>query len=283
MVDSNKSPLANLVSAKGYQEMKVNFTPPGTETYVTGISVGERNLDLSEFDSDGKLKGLIESFGSLDENGKVSGAYPDMLSELDNLAYTFAVEFNNIHSDGMSPNEINHVNADGEIEPVNEEIPFFGDKEFGALTEDHRAGFSGRIDLSEKIKASLDNIANADGANPDIAETGDSSVLLKLADLINQDLDYGQNSQKASFRNYYEVLIGGMAVDTQNAVRLTDNSGTLRQAVDERRMSTSAVSLDEEMTNMIQFQHAYNASARMISLQDELLDKIINGMGTGGR
>jgi flagellar hook-associated protein 1 len=48
-------------------------------------------------------------------------------------------------------------------------------------------------------------------------------------------------------------------------------------------MSTSAVSLDEEMTNMIQFQHAYNASARMITLQDELLDKIINGMGTGGR
>jgi len=34
---------------------------------------------------------------------------------------------------------------------------------------------------------------------------------------------------------------------------------------------------------MIQFQHAYNASARMITLTDELLDKIINGMGIGGR
>lgn len=283
MVDSNQSPLANLVNGKGYQEMKVHFTPPGTEPYVTGVSIGERNLDLKEFDSDGKLKGLIESFGSQDENGKVTGAYPDMLSELDNLAYTFAVEFNKIHSDGMSPNEINHVNGEGEVEPVNQEIPFFADKGSGALTEDQRAGFASRIDLSDDIKASLDNIANADGTNPDEAETGDSSVLLKLADVINQDFDYGQNSQMASFRNYYEVLIGGMAVDTQNAVRLTDNSGVLRQAVDDRRMSTSAVSLDEEMTNMIQFQHAYNASARMISLQDELLDKIINGMGTGGR
>lgn len=45
----------------------------------------------------------------------------------------------------------------------------------------------------------------------------------------------------------------------------------------------SAVSLDEEMTNMIQFQHAYNAAARMVTLQDELLDKVINGMGVGGR
>ena len=48
-------------------------------------------------------------------------------------------------------------------------------------------------------------------------------------------------------------------------------------------MSVSGVSLDEEMTDMIKFQHAYNASARMITLQDEMLDKIINGMGTVGR
>ncbi|MBX4341144.1 hypothetical protein K4G93_23740, partial [Mycobacterium tuberculosis] len=47
---------------------------------------------------------------------------------------------------------------------------------------------------------------------------------------------------------------------------------------DQRRQSVSAVSLDEEMTNMIQFQHAYNASAKMISLQDEMLDTIINGL-----
>jgi len=48
-------------------------------------------------------------------------------------------------------------------------------------------------------------------------------------------------------------------------------------------MSVSSVSLDEEMSNMIQFQQAYNASARMVSVMDEMLDKIINGMGVGGR
>ncbi|WP_163071051.1 flagellar basal body rod C-terminal domain-containing protein, partial [Priestia flexa] len=40
---------------------------------------------------------------------------------------------------------------------------------------------------------------------------------------------------------------------------------------------------DEEMSNMIQFQHAYNASARMVTMIDEMLDRIINGLGTGGR
>jgi flagellar hook-associated protein 1 len=78
-------------------------------------------------------------------------------------------------------------------------------------------------------------------------------------------------------------VIGKMAVESQESVRLASNSGVLRGAVDERRMSVSGVSLDEEMTDMIKFQHAYNASARMITLQDEMLDKIINGMGTVGR
>ena len=57
---------------------------------------------------------------------------------------------------------------------------------------------------------------------------------------------------------------------------------TLQQAVEHRRMSISSVSLDEEMTNMIKFQQAYNASARMITVVDETLDKIINGMGRVG-
>lgn len=50
-----------------------------------------------------------------------------------------------------------------------------------------------------------------------------------------------------------------------------------------RRQSVSGVSLDEEMSNMIKFQHAYNASARFMTTYDELLDKLINSTGTVGR
>lgn len=73
-----------------------------------------------------------------------------------------------------------------------------------------------------------------------------------------------------------------MAVDTNEADRMTRNSDTLRQSVDEKRMSLSSVSLDEEFTNMIKFQHAYNAAARNITIIDEMLDRIINGMGRVG-
>ncbi|WP_223701303.1 flagellar hook-associated protein FlgK [Sutcliffiella deserti] len=110
---------------------------------------------------------------------------------------------------------------------------------------------------------------------------GDGNNAVALAEVKSRALQL--NGVSTTFQDYYESVIGGMAVDAQEANRLTYNSETLKLSVDQRRQSVSGVSLDEEMSSMIQFQHAYNASARMITLTDELLDKIINGMGIGGR
>ena len=49
-----------------------------------------------------------------------------------------------------------------------------------------------------------------------------------------------------------------------------------------RRVAASGVSLDEEMTNMIKFQHAYAAASRVLSAMDENLDRLINGTGRVG-
>ena len=75
-------------------------------------------------------------------------------------------------------------------------------------------------------------------------------------------------------------MIGKLGVDALQANRMTSNSQILSETVDNNRQSVSSVSLDEEMTNIIKFQHAYNAAARQITVVDEMLDKIINGMGT---
>ena len=90
----------------------------------------------------------------------------------------------------------------------------------------------------------------------------------------------GSNTSVTSF---YQSVIGDMGVKAAQANQMTDNTNILRDSVLTRRDSVSSVSLDEEMVNMIQFQHAYNAAARQITLIDEMLDRIINGMGVGGR
>ncbi|MBU3142350.1 flagellar hook-associated protein FlgK [Clostridium sp. CF012] len=77
---------------------------------------------------------------------------------------------------------------------------------------------------------------------------------------------------------YFTDIINKLAVDTQEAKRIVKNHNALLSSLEESRTSISGVSLDEEMANMIQFQHAYQANAKIISTVDELLDVVINGL-----
>lgn len=285
MVSDTGKELGILVSGDRHNEVKVNFD--GTDESVKTVSIGKTQFDFTELKSAGKLKALVDSYG-YEQGGNVVGVYPDMLTKLDDLAYTFATKFNEVHEDGMSPNDILNKEKAGNA--------FFADSDNLVID---REGFASRIELAQAIHNSTDNIATAkgnvttaaDGTKVVNATVGDSSNALELANVFNNAYEYADDvtpgdttdDETANFRNYYEGVIGGMAVLSQEAVRLSQNSSSLREAVDSRRKSVSSVSLDEEMTNMIQFQHAYNASARMITLQDEMLDKIINGMGTAGR
>ena len=81
-----------------------------------------------------------------------------------------------------------------------------------------------------------------------------------------------------TINGYFKDTVNRLAVQTQEAKRVVTNHEALLASLDESRTSISGVSLDEEMANMIQFQHAYQANAKIISTVDELLDLIINGL-----
>ncbi|MNR37328.1 Flagellar hook-associated protein 1 [compost metagenome] len=77
--------------------------------------------------------------------------------------------------------------------------------------------------------------------------------------------------------------MGQLGVQSQEAQRQTANSSILVQQVESQRQSVSGVSLDEEMSNLIKFQHAYSAASRFMTTFDQLLDKLINSTGVVGR
>ncbi len=64
---------------------------------------------------------------------------------------------------------------------------------------------------------------------------------------------------------------------------MVENQTVLTAGIDNRRLAVSGVSLDEEMVNMIRFQQAYNASARLITAVDEMLEVLISRTGLVGR
>lgn len=88
-----------------------------------------------------------------------------------------------------------------------------------------------------------------------------------------------QNSVNGmTMEGYFKDTVDRLAVQEQQAQRIVTNQTTLLNNFQLSRASVSGVSIDEEMANLIQFQHAYQANAKIISTVDQLLDVVINGL-----
>lgn len=251
-------------------------------------SVGNDNkVTISSNDflkTSGSLSGVIEAYGydtsevTVDE-GEVEGLYPEMMANLDQMVATFANEFNDMHSKGISLSEIN-----GDIADDFEGFDFFSYSN-DEITGGNIQGAAKHLKVHDDILDSLDNIAAAENISEDggrLGFAGDGANALSLANVKDEDLDFGGDTT-TNVQSFYQGVIGQMAVDTNEAGRMVRNTSSLRDSVQENRQSVSSVSLDEEMSNMIQFQHAYNAAARNLTAVDEMLDRIINNMGLVGR
>jgi flagellar hook-associated protein 1 FlgK len=83
--------------------------------------------------------------------------------------------------------------------------------------------------------------------------------------------------------DFVKSLLSALAVDSSQAKRMSANSETLIAQTKNKIYSESGVSLDEEMSNMVKFQQTYNASARLITSLDQILDTMINRLGLVGR
>lgn len=256
-LEGNPSPEPiTVVSGKDFAEMTLNGAnadgypsgPISGFTFTGKGLAGGGPMNASDMKNTGSLKSLVNSYGSTDKTGLI----PDMIAKLDKMANVFLTAFNKKHADGF---ELNSTNPGGE---------FF------------EGTGAGGIKVTDAIIQDPSKIAAS--SKPGEEGNGDNAKLLgKIQFDSNDDLD------GATIQTYFQGVIGQLGVDGQQAEKMKFNSETLMISVSNRRDSISAVSLDEEMTNMIQFQQAYNASARMVTVVDETLDKIINGMGVVGR
>ncbi len=81
----------------------------------------------------------------------------------------------------------------------------------------------------------------------------------------------------------YRRTVVELGVQTSVAARSLDIQRVVTTQVDAARDSVAGVNLDEEMTNMLSYQHAYSAASRLVSTIDEMLDQLINRTGIVGR
>lgn len=85
--------------------------------------------------------------------------------------------------------------------------------------------------------------------------------------------------KKHNFNEYYTEMIGALGTRGEKFRNIYQGQETLVNSVDTQRLSVTAVSSDEELTNMIRFQQAYNASARYINVVSQMLEHLLNSLG----
>ncbi len=86
------------------------------------------------------------------------------------------------------------------------------------------------------------------------------------------------NDGKTTLNSFYNEAITQLATASKRAENEVEYGMNVISHMEKQRQSQAGVSLDEELANLIKYQHAYNASAKAISVIDEMLDKLINGM-----
>lgn len=83
---------------------------------------------------------------------------------------------------------------------------------------------------------------------------------------------------RENFNDLYTSMMGELSNRGQEYIAMCRNQTAMVNSIDNQRQETSGVSSDEELTNLIKFQHAYNASARYITVISEMLEHIITRM-----
>ncbi len=137
--------------------------------------------------------------------------------------------------------------------------------------------------VSDSIMLDVDRISAARGK--DVGGTGDvntsngigdGSNALRIAHIRHKNAMVDTNT---TFNDFYTAVISRTGTQGEEAKDRVKNQETLLKNLSNLRESISGVNLDEEMSNMVAFQHGYNAAARVITTMDHMLDTIINRMG----
>ena len=78
---------------------------------------------------------------------------------------------------------------------------------------------------------------------------------------------------------FLETLVGEIGVDTKAALNFAESQQNIVNSVTNQRLSVAGVDIDEEAMSLAKYQEAYSLSAKIISVMNEIYDKLINEMG----
>ena len=110
---------------------------------------------------------------------------------------------------------------------------------------------------------------------------GDNSNALEMNNIQSDEQVRFTGGSTSTMDDFYNSLISDIGTTGRTLDRDVEYSKIVMSQMEEMRDSTSGVSLDEEMANLIKFQHAYAAAAKLITASDEMYQTLLTSVGIG--
>jgi flagellar hook-associated protein 1 len=192
---------------------------------------------------------------------------PNILNRLDALAGSVVTNVNAVHSTGQTFTGNPPVAAAaGNFFDVTTPPPAGGDP----LLTARNMRLSSTLTDASKVAA-----AGATATGP-----GNNDAATALAGLRNASVAIkspsGVTVDTNQLSGFYDQLVGDIATSTQQASDDSTVQATLTSNADTRRQSVSGVSTDEELIDIIQHQHSYQAAARLVTVVDDMAQTLID-------
>mgnify|MGYP001382847059 CR=1 FL=1 len=204
-----------------------------------GNSIPLDVTDQMAQDSGGKLAGLLYA-----REVDIANA----MSDLDNFAYTLAQQINGLHSTGYA--------LDGST----------GRNFFNAITTVE--GAAGQLSINQEI---VDDPSLIAAAQDSAGLPGDNRIALAISDMQADQSTFGN----ATFGEEFSLMMGRISREINSLDKDVELQEMVMLQSENFRQSVSGVSLDEEMVSLIQWQRAFEASAKMISAVDSMMATIL--------
>jgi flagellar hook-associated protein 1 FlgK len=135
---------------------------------------------------------------------------------------------------------------------------------------------SGWIEVNPALVKEPASIASGYGENGKPANPGNGEAALAIASIRNSEVMVGK---LGTFDDYFADAVARVGLMGEQSDRALETQNLIMKQLKDMRDSISGVNIDEELSQMIKYQHGYAAAARFISTVNEMLDTIINRMG----
>ncbi|HKL87269.1 MAG TPA: flagellar hook-associated protein FlgK [Treponemataceae bacterium] len=132
---------------------------------------------------------------------------------------------------------------------------------------------SGWMEINPLIPGDVQTIAAGFADSTGTVNPGDNRAALAIAAIRNTSVMVGD---MRTFDDYFADAVTNIGLKGEQAQRSLETHVAIMEELKGLRDSISGVNIDEELSDIIKFQHGYNAAAKFISTIDQMLDTVIN-------